>query len=85
MKAEPYLFFEGRCEEAIEFYKKTLGAEVCPRSWRYKESPEPAPIPPGNENKVLHANLRIGDTMLMVSDGRCEGRRPSKALPSRCR
>ena len=63
MAIEPYLFFNGRCEEAIEFYKKALGAEVL-MLMRYKESPEPTPpgmVPPGWENKIMHATLRIGD------------------------
>src|SRR5512143_2223682 len=72
MLVEPYLFFEGRCEEAIEFYRQALGAEVT-MFMRFKESPEPAMCLPGTENMVMHANLRIGDTTLMVSDGRCEG------------
>lgn len=72
MRVEPYLFFEGRCEEAIEFYRKTLGAEVTMLA-RFKESPDPDMCLPGAENKVMHANLRIGDTMMMASDGRCEG------------
>jgi len=70
---EPYLFFDGRCEEAIEFYRRTLGAEVG-MLMRFKDSPEP-PQPgacsPGSENKVMHASLRIGETSLMASDGRC--------------
>ena len=73
---EPYLFFDGRCEEAIEFYRKTLGAEVD-MLMRFKDSPEPhqpGMIPPGAENKVMHANLRIGDTSVMASDGRCGGK-----------
>ena len=60
MKIEPYLFLDGRCEEAIEFYKSTLGAEVT-MLMRFKDSPEPhAPgmLPPGAENKVMHASLR---------------------------
>jgi PhnB protein len=76
MQAQPYLFFEGRCEEAGEFYKKALGAEVT-MLMRYKDSPEPLQpgmIPPGSENKVMHSSLRIGDTMVMASDGRCQGR-----------
>jgi PhnB protein len=75
MKVEPYLFFEGRCEEAIEYYKRALGAEVG-MLMRYKESPEPVPagmVPPGWDNKVMHANLRIGDSVLMASDGHTEG------------
>lgn len=76
MQVQPYLFFDGRCEEAIEFYRKALGAEVR-MLMRFKDNPEPpAPgnCPPGSENKVMHANLRIGDTQVMASDGRCQGR-----------
>jgi PhnB protein len=76
MQVQPYLFFDGRCEEAIEFYRRTLGAEVT-MLMRFKDSPEPpAPgmVPPGAENKVMHANLRIGDTTVMASDGRCQGK-----------
>ena len=74
MQVQPYLFFDGRCEEAIEFYRKALGAEVG-MLMRYKDSPEPQPgmVPPGSENKVMHACLRIGDTSLMASDGSCQG------------
>jgi PhnB protein len=72
----PYLFFEGRCEEAIEFYKKTLGAEIQ-MVMRYKESPEPPPadcLPAGCENKIMHGQIRIGPSVVMMSDGRCSGR-----------
>jgi len=75
MKVDPYLFFEGRCDEAIEFYRRALGAEVN-MLMRYKDSPEPPQpgmIPPGSENKVMHASLRVGDTTVMMSDGRCAG------------
>lgn len=72
MKVEPYLFFEGRCDEALEFYRKTLGAEVT-MLMRFKESPEPGGCPTGGEDKVMHANVRIGDTSVMVSDGHCGG------------
>jgi PhnB protein len=65
------LFFEGRCEEAIEFYRSTLGAEVT-MLMRFRDSPEPASY--GSADKVMHANLRIGETTLLVSDGRCHGR-----------
>ncbi len=71
MKVEPYLFFNGRCEEAMAFYKEAIGAEVTIQM-RMNEAPDPPPpgaIPEGFENKIMHANLRIGDTMLMVSDG----------------
>jgi PhnB protein len=75
MVVQPYLFFGGRCEEAIELYRAALGAEVT-MLMRFKDSPEPPPpgvVPPGSENKVMHASLRIGDTIVMASDGRCEG------------
>ncbi len=71
MQVQPYLFFDGRCEEAIEFYKSTLGAKV-EMLIRMKDSPEPHPpgmCPPGSENNVMHASLRIGDTLVMASDG----------------
>lgn len=70
----PYLSFEGRCEEAIEFYRSALGAEV-EMLMRNKESPE-APgceLPPGSEDKVMHSCLRIGDTAVMATDGMCSG------------
>ena len=76
MLVQPYLFFDGRCEEAIEFYRKALGAEVG-MMMRYKDSPEPPPpgmVPPGSENKMMHASLRIGDTTVMASDGGCQGK-----------
>lgn len=72
---QPYLFFEGKCEEAIEFYKKALGAKVN-MLMRYKDSPEP-PQPgcaPPDSNKVMHANFSIGETQIMASDGRCNGK-----------
>lgn len=75
MQVQPYLFFNGRCEEAIGFYRRALGADVQ-MLMRFKESPEPPPpgtLPPGSENKVMHATLRIGETVVMVSDGRCAG------------
>ena len=75
MAIEPYLFFNGCCEEAIEFYKKSLGAEVL-MSMRYKESPEPPPpgmVPEGWDNKIMHTTLRIGDANLMASDGCSDG------------
>ena len=75
MQVQPYLFFDGRCEEAIAFYRKALGAEVT-MLMHYKDSPEPhepGMIPPGAENKVMHASFRVGETTVMASDGRCQG------------
>ncbi len=70
---QPYLFFEGRCEEALEFYRQALGAKV-EMLMRFKDSPEPAGCPGASPNKVMHASVRIGETRLMASDGRCEGK-----------
>jgi PhnB protein len=64
------LFFNGRCEEAIDFYRTALGAEVA-MLMRYKDSPEPTSH--GDADKVMHASLRIGDTTVLLSDGRCSG------------
>jgi PhnB protein len=75
MQVQPYLFFDGRCEEAVEFYKGALGAEV-EMLLRFKDSPDPPPpgmVPPGSEDKVMHTCFRIGDTAVMASDGRCQG------------
>jgi PhnB protein len=76
MLVQPYLFLDGRCEEAIEFYRKALGAEV-EMLMRFKDCPEPAQpgmVPPGSENKVMHSCLRIGETRVMASDGHCLGK-----------
>jgi PhnB protein len=75
MNVQPYLFFDGRCEEALEFYRQALGAEVTVLM-RFKDSPEPcdpAMVPPGSEHKVMHASFRVGDATLMASDGNCKG------------
>ncbi|MFO1419201.1 MAG: VOC family protein [Methylotetracoccus sp.] len=86
---QPYLFFGGRCDEAIAFYREALGATV-ELLMRFDESPDPAPpgtVPPGFERKVMHATLRIGGAVLMASDGcdestRFDGFRLSLALPT---
>jgi len=75
MQVQAYLFFDGRCEEAVEFYKNALGAKV-EMLMRFKEAPDPPPpgmVPPGFENKVMHTSLRIGETVVMASDGCTEG------------
>ena len=76
MQVKPYLSFDGRCEEALELYKRTLGAEVL-MLMRFRESPDPLPpgmVPPGAEDKVMHCSFKIGETEVMASDGRCGGR-----------
>ena len=69
---QPYLVFGGRCAEAIEFYRKTIGAEVL-MLMHFKDAPDPKMVPPGTENKVMHATLRIGESIVMASDGNCNG------------
>ena len=73
MKVEPYLFFDGRCDEALAFYKKALRAEVL-AVHRFKDAPDPSVRPPGMDDKVMHASLKVGDTQIMASDGRCQGK-----------
>ena len=69
MKVQAYVTFGGRCEEALEFYKKAVGAEVKDLL-RWKDSPDAAmQPPPGYEGKVMNASFRIGDTELMADDG----------------
>ena len=75
---QPYLFFNGSCEQAVEFYRKALGAQV-EMMMRYKESPEAPPpgrIPPGFENKIMHTSFRVGGTTIMASDG-CSADKPN--------
>jgi PhnB protein len=70
---QPYLFFDGRCDEALEFDRRAVCAEVVALA-RFKESPDPTMVPPGGGDKVMHASFRVGETTLLASDGRCEGR-----------
>lgn len=71
MQVEPYLFFDGRCEEAVEFYRTALGAEII-MLMRNNECPDPAMCIPGAEDKIMHCSFRVGDSMLFASDGRCK-------------
>ena len=73
MQVQSYLFFNGRCEEAIEFYKNTLGAKV-ETLMRFKEAPGDHKCSPGTEEKVMHSCLRIGETAVMASDGMAQGK-----------
>ena len=75
MFVQSYLNFDGRCEEAIDFYRRAVGAEVQ-MMMRFDESPEPAPegkVAPGSEKKVLHAAFKIGESILLASDGYNKG------------
>lgn len=77
MQVQPYLYFNGRCDEALDFYKEAIGA-VVEAMFRFKDMPEPeesgcagGEIPPGD--KVMHASFRVGQTQILVSDGMCQG------------
>jgi PhnB protein len=75
MQIQPYLSFEGRCEEALEFYRKALGAEVT-QVMRLKEAPgacESGMVPPGSEHKIMHSCMKIGESIVMATDGRMQG------------
>lgn len=75
MNVQPYLFFNGRAEEALNFYTKALGTkpDMLMRNREAPEQPPPGMLPPGSEDKVMHASFRVGDTEVMLSDGRCSG------------
>lgn len=71
MQVEAYLMFNGRCEEAVRFYQQALGAQV-EMMMRFDEAPDQPPpgmLPPGAEKKIMHSSFRIGDTVVMASDG----------------
>jgi PhnB protein len=75
MNVQPYLFFEGRAEEALEFYARALGTKPT-MVMRYRDAPDsppPGKLPPGSDDKVMHASFRVGDTEVMMSDGFCSG------------
>jgi PhnB protein len=73
MQVQPYLDFDGRCDEALEFYKKAVGARVG-RLLRFKEAPDKSMISPGSEEKVMHSAVQVGDSTVLMSDGRCTGK-----------
>ncbi len=73
MHVQPYLFFDGRCEEALDFYRSKLGAEVQ-ALMRFKEAPDQSMVPPGGGDKIMHSSFRVGDVTAMASDGRCQGK-----------
>ncbi|HEY1980536.1 MAG TPA: VOC family protein [Xanthobacteraceae bacterium] len=70
MNVQPYLFFDGKCEEALDFYKQAVGAE--PKMlMRFKDAPDQSMVSPGAHDKIMHATVQIGDTAVLMSDGRC--------------
>ncbi len=73
MTVQPYLFFDGKCEEAIEFYKSAIGAKVD-MMMRFKEAPEQGHMPPNSGDKIMHAAFKVGDTQVLASDGHCAGK-----------
>ena len=76
MLVQSYLFFDGRCEEALDFYRSKLGAEVT-ALMRFSDAPLPHPpdmVPPGAESKVMHSSFSVGETTIMASDGHCKGK-----------
>ncbi len=70
MQVQPYLFFDGRCEEAIDFYKTAVGAEVV-MLMRFKDAPDPSMSSGANREKVMHSTLKIGESTVNASDGQC--------------
>jgi PhnB protein len=70
---QPYIFFDGKCEEALDFYKSALGATVD-MMMRFKESPDQSQMPASSGEKVMHAAFRVGGTQVLASDGHCAGK-----------
>jgi hypothetical protein len=73
MHVQPYLNFDGRCDEALDFYKQAIGAKVG-MLMRFKEAPDKSMISPGSEDKVMHSAVQVGDSTVLMSDGRCTGK-----------
>jgi PhnB protein len=73
MQVQPYIFFDGRCDEALEFYKKALGAKVD-MLMRFKDAPDQSMVTPDSKEKVMHAAVHIGDSQILMSDGHCQGK-----------
>jgi PhnB protein len=79
MQVQPYLFFDGRCDEALDFYKKAVGAKV-ETLMRWKDNPDPGGCTEANKDKVMHAAVKVGDTQVLASDGSCEGKSEFKGF-----
>ena len=73
MQVQPYLFFDGKCEEALEFYKGAIGAKVD-MMMRFKEAPDQSQMQPNTGEKVMHAAFHVGNTQVLASDGHCAGK-----------
>jgi len=79
MNLQPYLFFDGKCDEALAFYKAAVGAQ--PKMlMRFKEAPDQSMVAPGSADKVMHAQVQIGDATVLMSDGRCSGKTDFKGF-----
>src|SRR3974390_605329 len=79
MNVQPYLFFDGKCDEALAFYKSAVGAE--PKMlMRFKEAPDQSMVSPGSADKVMRAQVQIGDATVLMSDGRCTGKTDFKGF-----
>ena len=70
---QPYLFFDGKCEEALDFYKGAIGAKVD-MMMRFKEAPDQSQMQPNTGEKVMHAAFHVGTTQVLSSDGHCAGK-----------
>lgn len=70
---QPYIFFDGKCEEALEFYKDAIGAKVD-MMMRFKEAPDQSQMQPNTGEKVMHAAFHVGTTQVLASDGHCAGK-----------
>ncbi len=79
MHVNPYLMFDGRTEEALEFYKAKLGAEVTVLM-RFSDNPDPSYNPPHSKDKIMHCAFTIGGQVLMASDGDCGGKSEFKGI-----
>ncbi len=76
MTVQPYLFFDGKCEEALEFYKGAIGAQVemLMRFSENPDKPDPSHMPASSAEKVMHCAFKVGDTQILASDGHCAGK-----------
>jgi PhnB protein len=73
MNVQPYLSFEGRAQEAIDFYKSALGAKVDV-VMHFKDAPPEVQTSPGSKDKIMHSAIHVGDTQIMLTDGQCSGK-----------